>query len=137
MSINFQLGLLHFVHLMIYTDVETGTGERTVLASLKEEEGISDYILEQFERKVSTSPVQRIFHDGVTLLNRCSEEERLCAFIHLYRLAGAENNVCEKEIRLLLYALDDTQIEFDEIVAGAQLVAVQRTPNVHPQTRQR
>lgn len=129
MTINFQLGLLHFVHLVINADGQISDEERSALEAIRAEEGISDYVFHHFERKIGTHSEQTIYTDGITLLNRCSEEERLCAFIHLYRLAEADKNIHEKEIRLLLYALDDTQIDFEDISAGAQLVAVQRKPN--------
>lgn len=131
MTINFQLGLLHLVHLVINADGQINEDERIALESIKSEEGISDYVFRHFERKVRTHPEHKIYSDGIMLLNRCSEEEKLCAFIHLYRLAEADDNIHEKEIRLLLYALDDTHIDFDDIVVGAQLVTIQKRPGTY------
>ena len=129
MTINYQLGLLHFVHLVINADGQINDNERAALGSIRDEEGITDYVFQHFERKVRTRDEHEIYKDGITLLNRCSDEEKLCAFVHLYRLAEADEHIHEKEIRLLLYALDDTSIDFDDIVIGAQLVAIQKKPN--------
>lgn len=131
MTINFQLGLLHLVHLVINADGQINEDERIALEAIKSEEGISDYVFRHFERKVRTHLEHKIYSDGIMLLNRCTEEEKLCAFIHLYRLAEADDNIHEKEIRLLLYALDDTHIDFDDIVVGAQLVTIQKRPGTY------
>lgn len=126
MTINFQLGLLHFVHLVINADGQINESERSAMLAIKEEEGISDYLFDYFERKVRTRGEHEIYTDGITLLNRCTEDERLCAFVHLYRLAESDSNIHEKEIRLLLYAIDETCIDYEDIVLGAQLASINK-----------
>lgn len=93
---------------------------------IKDEEGISDYLFNYFERKVRTRSEVDIYNDGISLVNRCTEDEKLAAFIHLYRLAESDEEIHVKEIRLLLYALEDTQIDFEDIVIGAQMASINR-----------
>jgi hypothetical protein len=50
----------------------------------------------------------------------CSDEEKLRAFVHLYKLSEADGQVHVKEVRLLLYSIRMAKIEFNEVVANAK-----------------
>ncbi|MFM7194656.1 MAG: hypothetical protein ACKOYP_07740, partial [Bacteroidota bacterium] len=63
-----------------------------------------------------------IYNEGIRLLNSCDDEEKLRAFVHLYRLAEADNNIHVKEVRLLLYSIKLAGVEFNDIVALAKEV---------------
>ena len=120
-SVNFQRGLLHFVHLLANVDGVVDEREKQAMWSIKDEEKIADSVFKEFENKIATEKEQKIYEEGVELLNSCTEEEKLCAFVHLYRLAEADKNIHIREVRLLLYGIKMTKIEFDDIMLGARL----------------
>lgn len=120
-SVNFQLGLLHFVHLLANVDGVVDERERKAMGSIKDEEKIADSVFHEFEKRIAIGKEQDIYREGVNLLNSCTEEERLCAFVHLYRLAEADQNIHIREVRLLLYGIKEAKIEFDDVLMSARL----------------
>jgi len=61
----------------------------------------------------------------VELLNACNEEERLCAFVHLFRLAESDASISLDEVRHLLMATKGVKIDFEDVIMSAHLAAVQ------------
>lgn len=118
---NFQLGLLHFVHLLVTVDGRIDERERTAITSIRKEEGISDEVFLEFERSIANSNEQEIYSRGGQLLNLCTEEERLTAFVHLYRLAEADTSITGKEVKFLLFGLKTTNLSFEDVILGASL----------------
>ena len=55
------------------------------------------------------------------MLNRCSEDEKLTAFVHLYRLTEVDDSVHRKEVRFLLYSLKATNVAFEDVELNAKL----------------
>lgn len=125
-NMDFQLGLLHFVHLLVTVDGHIDEREKETIYSIKKEEAISGKLFQFFMDSITTKTEREVFAEGLDRLNRCDEEERLCAFVHLYQLAQADEHLDVKEIKLLLYSLDQTKIEFDDVVLAAQLAIAQR-----------
>jgi uncharacterized tellurite resistance protein B-like protein len=129
-NVNFQLGLLHFVHLLVTVDGKINEQEREAIHSIKRDEEIPGTIFHRFVREITGKTEREVFLNGLDMLNQCSEEERLCAFVHLYRLAKADDHLDMKEVKLLLYSLRETKIEFDDVVLSAQLaIAQEQTRN--------
>jgi uncharacterized tellurite resistance protein B-like protein len=118
---NYQLGLLSLVHLLISADGVIDQRERDALDSIIQEEDIQNDVLSEFQKRVETLKHQSLYNDGINLLCQCSEEERLCALVHLYRMAEADNFIHFKEIGLLLYAMKMTHINFEDVMLGANL----------------
>ncbi len=118
-NINFQLGLLHFVHLLVTVDGHIDDRERAAIGLIRKEEKIADDVFLDFQNSVTSHTEQEIYSRGVELLNSCTEEERLTAFVHLYRLAEADTSITNKEIRFLLYGLKITNISFEDVVLSA------------------
>jgi uncharacterized tellurite resistance protein B-like protein len=125
-NMDFQLGLLHFVHLLVTVDGHIDDRERETIYSIKREESISGKLFRFFMESVNAKTEREVFAEGIDHLNRCNEDERLCAFVHLYQLAQADEHLDVKEIKLLLYSLDQTKIEFDDVVLAAQLAMAQK-----------
>ena len=121
-NLNYQLGLLHFVHLLIYADGHMDSRELDAMIAIKNEEAINDDVFTDFEQRSIFLKEKEIYDQGVIFLNRCNEEEKLCVMVHLYRLAMADETLHVKEVRLLMYALKLTHHEFDDVVLGANLV---------------
>jgi hypothetical protein len=118
---DFQIGLLHFVHLLVMVDGAIDQREKAAIRKIKLEEKIPDWIFDDFEESVPEKSERQIYEEGVEMLNRCTEEEKLTAFVHLYRLSEADNNIHVKEIRLLLYSLKATRISFEDVELSARM----------------
>jgi uncharacterized tellurite resistance protein B-like protein len=64
---------------------------------------------------------QEIYSAGINLLSTCSDEERLAAFVHLYKLAEADSSISNKEVRFLLYGLKINNVSFEDVVLSANM----------------
>ena len=117
---NYHLGLLHLVHLLISSDGDVSEVETKALRKIQQKEGIADQILTDFTNDLKTKKEREIYQQGIDFLNKCTEEEKLDAFAHLYHLSEADGNVHVKEVRLLLYSIKMTGIEFNDVVEHAK-----------------
>lgn len=127
MHSNYHLGLLHLTHLLASADGIVTSEERAVLEGIRNEEHIPDETVQFFMDKVSQSKELDLYLEGISLLNQCSEEEKLCAFVHLYRLAEADSAIHVREVRFLFYGIKSTRLSFDDVVLAAQLHNSKRT----------
>ena len=116
---NYQMGLLHFVHLLVSADGKIDDSERKAILAIKKEEKISDSVFDEFQIKLAKSTEQEIYAKGIEYLTVCTEEERLSAFVHLYKLAEADSNISNKEVRFLLYGLKVTNLSFEDVILSA------------------
>jgi len=116
---NYQLGLLHLVHLLISADGVIDEKERDAILRIKSKENIPDSIYAEFETDVKTKKERDIYQQGIALINECTDEEKLRAFVHLYKLSEVDGNVHVKEVRLLLYSIKMAGIEFNDVVEKA------------------
>jgi len=120
-NLNYQLGLLHFAHLLVTVDNFIDEREKKAMRELQLEEQISEPVYHEFEKTVTPMSEREIFQEGVTFLNQCNEQEKLCALVHLYRMAEADDLVHIKEVRLLLYSLKATKVEFEDVILAARM----------------
>lgn len=120
-NINYHLGLLHFVHLLVTVDGVIDERERRAIARLRHEESIPDLIFAEFENAIKGKNERLIYEEGVERLNRCNDVEKLCAFVHLYLMAEADDNIHVKEVRFLLYSLKATQVSFEDVEFAVNL----------------
>jgi uncharacterized tellurite resistance protein B-like protein len=118
---NLQLGILHFAHLLMNADGSIDNREKVALQKIKKEEKISDNVFNYFHETVVGRAERDIYEEGVELLNKCTEDERLTAFVHLYQLVNSDQSIHEKEIRLLLYSLKATNISFEDVKLSARM----------------
>ncbi|MFZ5972234.1 MAG: TerB family tellurite resistance protein [Bacteroidota bacterium] len=117
---NYQLGLLYLVHLLISSDGIIDEKERQALQLIKNKELIPDKLFADFQQAVGEKKERDIYQSGLELLNQCTDEEKLNAFVHLYKMSEADGNVHVKEVRLLLYSIKMTGIEFNDVVDRAR-----------------
>lgn len=120
-NINYQLGLLHLVHLLVTVDGHIDNRERMAIEAIRKEENMSEQLCKEFERKVETMKEQDIYTTGIGLLSDCSDDERLAAFVHLYKLAEADANISNKEVRFLLYGLKINNLSFEDVILSANM----------------
>lgn len=118
----YEYGLLHIVHLLISADGVVHDWERKAFDQIREHEHISEETFSKFSAEVEGKKERDIYNEGIRLLNSCNDEAKLRAFVHLYRLAEADNNIHVKEVRLLLYSIKLAGVEFNDIAALAKQV---------------
>lgn len=119
----YHLGLLFLVHLLINVDGELDESERAALTTIVERENIPSELYESFEKEVSSISERERYQRGIQLLNKCNDEEKLSALVHLYHLSEADGRVHVKEVRLLLYSIKMVGVEFNDVVARAKATA--------------
>ncbi len=123
-NLNYQLGLLHFVHLLVHADGIIVDSERKAILAIKEEENIPDLVFQDFQSKLKLSTDQEIYTKGIEYLTACTDEERLSAFVHLYKLAQVDSGISNKEVRFLLYGLKVNNLSFEDVILGASMSGV-------------
>jgi hypothetical protein len=123
MKKNYQLGLLHIVHSLINTDGRIDDREMETILKIKEEENIDDAVFLEFSRSIALAKSHDIYKRGLDLLNGCKDEEKLCAFVYLFKLAEADNSISMKEVKLLMEALKVTNIDFKDVAISTDLAS--------------
>lgn len=119
MNKNYQLGLLYLVHLLMSADGVIDENEIQALSAIKIKEEIPDSTFIEFKKAISDMKGRDIYQTGIEYINLCTDEEKLKAFVILYRMSEVDGRVHVKEVRLLLYCIKVTGIEFDDVVAKA------------------
>lgn len=117
---SYHLGLLYMIQLLISSDGEVSSDEEKAWEVIKKKEGISNDLFNEFRKSLEGKKEREIYQEGIEALNHCTDEEKLDAFAHLYRLSEADGNVHVKEVRLLLYSIRMTGIEFNDVVEHAK-----------------
>jgi hypothetical protein len=105
-NISYQMGLLHFAHLLTVNDNTANPHAPQAMRQLMEEENIPELVFKYFQDKVIHKTETQIYEEGVHLLNACTAQEKFCAVGHLHRLSKADNRPHGKKAQLLLYALN-------------------------------
>ena len=120
MNKDYHLGLLYLVHLLVSADGVVDENELAALENIRKREQISDETFKEFQSDVKTKREKEIYQQGIELLNKCSDSEKLKAFVILYKISEVDGRVHVKEVRLLLYSIKMTGIEFDDVVHKAK-----------------
>lgn len=116
MNINYQRGLLNLVQLVISADGVIDRREEEAFERLRKAEKISDEVFTAFREEIKTKKERDIYLDGIRLINSCDDDEKIRAFVYLYKLSEADQQVHVKEIRLLLYSIKLSGVEFSDVV---------------------
>lgn len=119
-SKNYQLGLLYLTHLLISADGIINEQEFASLNRIKREENIPDAIFKLFEGEITKMTEKDIYKRGIDLMSDCTDEEKLQAFAHLYKMSDVDGSVHVKEVRLLLYSIRAAGIEFNDVIERAK-----------------
>ena len=120
MEKNYQLALLYFVHLLIGADGVADKTEVEALQNIKKKEKIPDPIFKDFNNKITSTNEREIYQHALNHLAKCDGTEKLKVFATLYRLSEVDGRVHTKEIKLLLYSIEDAGIEFNDVVDYAK-----------------
>lgn len=116
----YQSGLLYLIHLLMGVDGDINEAELAALQKVRQHEEIPDHLYEEFEKMIRRIRERDIYHRGIELISQCSPEERLRAFVTLYKMSEVDGRVHLKEIKLLLYSIERAGIEFDDVVNSAK-----------------
>lgn len=116
---DYQLALLCFIHLLVSADGVVDNCENDAIKTIKEREGIGESICKDFEKLISHKKESEIYEYGISLINRCTDQEKLKIFVTLYKLSEVDGRVHVKEIRLLLFSIKLTGIAFNDVVNQA------------------
>lgn len=119
MKKQYHLGLLCLTHLLICADGIVDTAELDALKMIKNKEEIDDDSFNEFQRLIQGKKEREIYQLGFEMMNKCSDAEKLKVFVTLYKLSEVDGRVHVKEIRLLLYSIKITGIEFNDVVNHA------------------
>jgi uncharacterized tellurite resistance protein B-like protein len=122
-SKNAQMGLLYIAHLLIGSDGVIDAKEYQALDSIRKKEKIADSLFKEFEDIIKNKSERDIYIEGIDMLNNCTDEEKLNSFVHLYKMSEVDGRVHVKEVRLLLYTIKSSGIEFNDVVARAKSIA--------------
>ena len=122
-----QQALLYLTYLLVYSDGEFDDKERRAIKYICDEEGISDDDYQAFLIDSQDYSERDIFEKGLSLVEQCSEDEKIAVFVWLYKLSESDGKVHAKEVRFLLYSLRRASINFD-IVKDAAV----KLPNIPP-----
>jgi len=116
---DYQLGLLYLVHLLISADGVIDNNERLAMKHVMDKEGIPMSLFEEFQGAILDKKERDIYQAGIDYLNRCTDAEKLKAFVHLYQMSEVDGRVHVKEVRLLLYSIKMAGIDFNNVVDEA------------------
>lgn len=127
MNTDYQLALLHFVHVLINADGTIDDREINAIQLIQAEEKIEDTIFQEFFRSIAGITIKDIYNRGIALLNTCNEEEKLIAFVHLFRLAESDSSICMNEVKHLLHAIKAAEIEFADVEMIVRISSQKKT----------
>lgn len=119
MNNHYHLGLLYLIHLLAGADGDFSEHEINALNKIRLKEGIPDKVFEDFQFSLKKFRERDIYRRAIECINQCTREEKLKAFAMLYRVSEIDGRVHVKEIKLILYSIEQAGIEFDDVVQAA------------------
>jgi len=94
--------------------------EIKAIDEIRKKENIDDTIFSEFKSDIADKNERIVYEKGIELIKECSDDERLRAFVHLYKLSEVDGRVHVKEVRLLLYSIKMAGLEFNDVVKASQ-----------------
>lgn len=119
MNPNYQKALLYLTHLVISADGVIDDKEKHALNIIRKSEGISEDAFNTFTSELNGMEEKDVYYNGIDLITKCSDVEKLRAFAWLYKMAEVDGRVHIKEVRFLLYSVKMAGVDFDDVVAEA------------------
>lgn len=123
---SYQFGLLHFAHLLVTVDGVMDDREVNALKEICLEENITEEVFKKFQADIASKTEKEVYQKGVELLSGCTDQEKLCAIVHLFQLSEADDNIHEKEVRLLFYSVKGTNVDFEDVEMTSRLLKSQK-----------
>ena len=114
-----QKAILYLTHLLVYSDGEYDDSEKRAISYICGVEGISDDEYQNFVIEIQEVSERELYEKGVSLIDECSEEDKVGVAVWLYKLSEADGTVHAKEVRFLLYSLKRASLDFDIVKKAA------------------
>ena len=118
---NYQMGLLHFAHLLCSADGAVDERETKAMAKMRQEEGITEAAYQDFILAVIGKSERQVYEEAQRLLAGCTKEEKIAVIVHLFRLSDADENMHKREVRLLFYSLSVMDVDFEDVELTARM----------------
>lgn len=115
----FHIALLYLSHLVSMADGKIDEKEEKAIETIRRLEKISDKTYRKFRESIKNLSERQMYENGLATVSKCSHSEKLQVFIWLYKMSQADGLVDEKEVRFLLYAVENAHIGFEEVVDTA------------------
>ena len=115
----FHTALLYLSHLVSMADGKIHEQEEKAIETIRRLEKISDKTYKKFQDNIQSLSEKQMYENGLATLSKCSHSEKLQVFIWLYKMSQADGLVDEKEVRFLLYAVENADLSFEEVVDTA------------------
>lgn len=122
-SQNYATGLLSLAYILIASDGEISEKELKYLEKIKDLEHLTAQDYREFRMSLIGKKEREIYQVGIEAMNRCSDDEKLRAFVRLYKMAQADGVIHVKEVRLLLYAVKLVDLDINEVISVAKVAA--------------
>jgi len=107
--------LLYLTHLIVYADGVFDDTEKSAIKYICQQEGIDDTYYQNFLAIAKGLKEKEMYQRGTSLVEECSENEKLRIFIWLYKISEVDGKVHVKEVRFLLYSIKKAGIDFEEV----------------------
>jgi hypothetical protein len=121
---HYHKGLFFITYLLLNNDSEINDNELYYLHKMRVEEGMTDATFAEHFKSIIGKSEHEIYQIGIESLNLCPEELKVRAFSILYNMAFTENVVRPREVRLLLYAMNFTQMNLDKVLFSLRLKGI-------------
>lgn len=121
---NYHKGLFFITYLLLNADNEISDNELYHMNKIRVEEGMSDATFAEHFKSIIGKSENEIYQIGIESLKRCSEEYKVRAFSILYQLAFTESIMQPREVRLLLYAMNLTEMSLDKVFSSLRYKSV-------------
>jgi hypothetical protein len=118
--ISYSTGLLALTTVLISSDGEISEKELEYVQKMRAAEGIPDALFNQIKETILGKTEREVYQIGIESINACSEDLKTRAFVKMYQMAQADGVIHVKEVRLLLYAVKNTNVDINTVVKLAE-----------------
>lgn len=120
---NYATGLLSLAYILITSDGEISENELKYLEKIKNLEGLTEDHYHSFRLSLVGKKEREIYQAGIEAINRCTDKQKLSAFVRLYQMADADGVIHVKEVRLLLYAVKSVDVDINQVIEHVKAAA--------------
>lgn len=106
---------MYLTHSVIRSDGVIHNNESYALNKLHEYEGISLDVHNSFLSEIENLEANQIYKLGLEALKQCSQDEQRKVLAWIHAIVEIDKTVDVKEARFLLYAINSTDINLEEV----------------------
>ena len=113
---NYPVSLMYLMHSVIHSDGEAHDKEVTMAERIFDHEDVPVAVKDKFHQDLKTMDAKNMYAKGLDALKLCSREEQNRTLAWIHSVMEADSHVDVKEARFLLYAMNATNVQFEEIL---------------------